>query len=80
LYSKERTGGKIKKVYDTPQSPYQRLMTGGYIEEVQAYNLKKKMETLNPVQLKNELERKLKIFWEAAEKHRVRINRFSSSK
>lgn len=80
LYSKERIGGKVKKVYDIPQSPYQRLMTGGYIEEIQAYNLKKKMELLNPIQLKNELEQKLKIFWEAAEKHRVRINAFGSSK
>ena len=52
LYSKERVGGKVKKVYDQPQTPYQRLITGGYIEEVQAYNLKKKMEALNPVELK----------------------------
>lgn len=73
LYSKERIGGKVKKVYDQPQTPYQRLITGGYIEEVQAYNLKKKMETLNPVELKKEMEKKLKEFWETAEKHRVRM-------
>lgn len=73
LYSKERIGGKVKKVYDQPQTPYQRLITGGYIEEVQAHNLKKKMETLNPVELKKEMEKKLKEFWETAEKHRVRM-------
>lgn len=44
LYSKERIGGRVKKVYDKPQTPYQRLITGGYIEEVQAYNLKKENE------------------------------------
>lgn len=78
LYSKERIGGKIKKVYDTPQSPYQRLMSGGYIEEIQAYNLKKKMETLNPVELKKQLDLKLKDFWETAEKHRVRMSFLNS--
>lgn len=80
LYSKERVGGKIKKVYDNPQSPYQRLITGGYIEEMQAYNLKKRMETLNPVTLKKELEKKLQEFWETAEKHRVRMSYLNSSK
>ncbi len=79
LYSKERVGGKVKKVYDTPQTPYQRLMSGGYIEEMQAYNLKKRMETINPVMLKKELENKLKIFWATAEKHRVRMNYANSS-
>lgn len=73
LHSKDRIGGKIKKVYDQPQTPYQRLVTGGYIEEIQAYNLRKKMETLNPVELKREMEKKLKEFWETAEKHRVRM-------
>jgi hypothetical protein len=78
LYSKERIGGKVKKVYDQPQTPYQRLITGGYIEEVQVYNLKKKMETLNPVELKKEMEKKLKEFWETAEKHRVRMKYLSN--
>jgi hypothetical protein len=73
LHSKERIGGKVKKVYDQPQTPYQRLITAGYIEEMQVYNLKKKMETLNPVELKKEMEKKLKEFWETAEKHRVRM-------
>lgn len=78
LYSKERIGGKIKKVYDTPQTPYQRLVSGGYIEEIQAYSLKKRMETLNPVELKKQLDLKLKVFWETAEKHRVRMSFLNS--
>ncbi len=78
LHSKERIGGKIKKVYDTPQTPYQRLMSGGYIEEIQAYNLKKRIELLNPVHLKKELDIKLKEFWETAEKHRVRMSYLNS--
>jgi hypothetical protein len=73
LYSKERIGGKIKKVYDLPQTPYQRLISGGYLDKQQVFNLKKKMESINPVSLKNELDKMLKIFWEFAEKHRVRM-------
>jgi hypothetical protein len=74
LESKDRIGGKIKKVYDTPQTPYQRLIKSGHLGEDQVYNLKKKMESLNPVQIKQEMEIKLREFWQTAEKNRVRMN------
>lgn len=73
LYSKDRIGGKIKKVYDTPQTPYQRLIRGGYLGNDQVVSLKRRMESLNPVQLKETLEIKLREFWETAERHRVRM-------
>lgn len=78
LHSKERIGGKVKKVYDQPQTPYQRLVTGGNIEEVPTYNLKKKMKTLNLIEIKREMDKKLKEFWETAEKHRVRMKYLSN--
>lgn len=73
LESKDRIGGKVKKVYDSPRTPYQRLIDSGHMEEVQVFNLKKKMQTLNPLTLKSELELKLKEFWQNAEKNRVRM-------
>jgi hypothetical protein len=79
LYSKERIGGKIKKVYDKPQTPYQRLIHGGYLGSDQVISLKRRMEKLNPVELKNNLDLKLKEFWETAEKHRVRMSYLSSN-
>jgi hypothetical protein len=73
LYSKERIGGKIKKVYDKPQTPYQRLISGGYLGGDQVVSLKRRMESLNPVKLKEQLDQNLKIFWITAEKSRVRM-------
>ncbi len=29
LVSKVRVGAKVRKIYDTPQTPYQRLMASG---------------------------------------------------
>lgn len=78
LQSKARVGGKVKKVYDTPQTPYQRLITGGYLANDQVTSLKRRMSELNPVELKKELDKKLKEFWITAEKHRVRMGHLSN--
>jgi hypothetical protein len=78
LQSKARVGGKVKKVYDTPQTPYQRLITGGYLANDQVTSLKRRMSELNPVELKKELDKKLKDFWITAEKHRVRMGYLSN--
>jgi hypothetical protein len=80
LHSKERVGGKVKKVYDTPQTPYHRLINGGYLGADQVTSLKRRMSLLNPVKLKNDLDLKLREFWETAEKHRVRMSYLNSSK
>lgn len=73
LKSKERIGGRTKRIYDIPQTPYQRLVTGGYLLEDQIYNLEVRMKSLNPVNLKKEMEKELKLFWELTEKHKVRV-------
>ena len=33
LVSKERIGGSVKRKYDTPKTPYQRLMDSGQVSE-----------------------------------------------
>jgi len=72
LYSKERVGGRIKKIYDEPQSPYQRLLKSGHLTKYQEVQIKTKFSALNPVELRKKLDQKLKEFWEIAEKSRVR--------
>ena len=79
LKSKERIGGKLKKIYEAPQTPYQRLIRGGYLGADQVKVLKRRMESLNPVELGKELEKRLKEFWETAEKNRVRMSYLNSS-
>lgn len=63
LESKERVGGKIIKLHSKPKTPYARLMDSGTLTVEEWNNLKLKYETLNPFELKKELEKQLKWFF-----------------
>lgn len=52
LVEKTRIGSKVKKKYDDPKTPHQRLLISSYISKEKKIKLKKQYETLNPVQLK----------------------------
>jgi len=67
LIKKERDGSKIIKQYDEPKTPYQRLIESGYLTTEQRKGLIQKYNNLNPYFLKRELDKKLKIFFEAVE-------------
>ena len=51
LIFRERVGGKIRKRYDSPKSPYERLMESPYISEETKEELKALYEKLNPAEL-----------------------------
>jgi hypothetical protein len=57
LQSKERTGSKVRKVYDSPKTPCQRLQESKELNADQKGCLRKEYETLNPAQLKREITR-----------------------
>jgi len=57
LVSKERTGAKVKKTYDEPQTPYRRLLTAPGMSEQTRQRLQADYATLNPAQLKREITR-----------------------
>jgi hypothetical protein len=59
LASKERIGGKVKRKYDVPETPYQRLMELGQIPEEVKEELKGIYLSLNPAQLKRNIDAKL---------------------
>ena len=63
IKEKIRIGGKIIKKYDAPKTPYQRVMDSNELSEKQKEILSIKKKQLNPFILKQELERKLKIFF-----------------
>ncbi|MCL0104980.1 transposase, partial [Dehalococcoidia bacterium] len=48
LVSKERIGGKLKRKYDTPKTPYQRLLDSGQISEEARKKLEEVYLSLNP--------------------------------
>jgi hypothetical protein len=75
LLSKERNGAKVKKTYDEPKTPYQRLMDMSGISSENKQRLKTEYASLNPAQLKREITRlQEKLFKMVASRRRSRIS------
>ena len=67
LQEKTRIGGRVVKKYDTPKTPYHRLLDSGVLTTAQSTKLKNTYELLNPFELKKELEKQLKWFFRLVE-------------
>lgn len=59
LIKKERIGGKVKRVYDKPKTPYQRLIASDQVKAKTKDKLTKTYQALNPAQLKREIDQSL---------------------
>jgi len=55
LIDKVRTGAKVKKVYDKPKTPWQRLQDAGVLRPEFQQKLQQKYLALNPAKLRREL-------------------------
>ena len=55
LIQKERYGSKVKKKYDKPQTPYQRVLASPLVNEKVKRELKSKYAKLNPAELKRRI-------------------------
>ncbi|MDR1862824.1 MAG: hypothetical protein LBQ67_02770 [Treponema sp.] len=55
LVNKTRVGFSVRKVYDTPMSPYQRLMACATLPEKVKAELTRRYQTYNPVVLQREV-------------------------
>jgi hypothetical protein len=53
-------GGKVKKKYSTPQTPYERVLARESISAQAKEKLRTEHAGLNPFELKRRIERKLK--------------------
>jgi len=62
LKSKVRIGAKIKKTYDTPKTPYQRLLEDEHVTDEQKKKLRETYATLNYFALQAEKEELLARF------------------
>lgn len=69
LKEKIRIGARIKKVYDKPQTPYQRLMDSNRLTEEAMTRLSDQKRSLNPFHLKENLEAKLGSFFKELGKY-----------
>ena len=61
LISKTREGSKIKKKYDAPQTPYQRVMASDQIHEKYKSKLRKQFKDSDPIKLKRLVDKKKEI-------------------
>ncbi len=59
LQEKERIGGKVRRRYDTPQTPYARVLASLHVPEEQKAALRQTYASLNPAALKRSLTAKL---------------------
>ena len=70
LQSKERIGGRVKRKYDVPRTPHQRLMESEQISEEDKEELHRIYLSLNPAKLKREIDAKLEELYKVYEEKR----------
>lgn len=63
LVEKTRVGSKLRKKYDTAQTPYQRVLASPHVDEDTKQQLCQLYLTLNPVALQRRIEANLKQLW-----------------
>jgi hypothetical protein len=61
--TKERVGSRIKKTYDVPQTPFERLKQSSNLSEEKKAQFETQMRSLNPFALKHGLDAKLHYFF-----------------
>lgn len=71
LIRKERIGSKIKKTYDVPRTPYQRVLESPDVTIAYKEVLKRRYLALNPFTLRAELEKKLKVFYQELRRRQI---------
>lgn len=67
LESKTRVGGAIKKKWEKPQTPYQRVIASPAVPEGIKLRLREHYQCINPFTLRRELDKKLKRFFQLVE-------------
>ena len=66
LVSKQRINSKYYKKYDSPQTPYHRVMASTHVTDDAKEKLKAVQDRLNPFILKQAIERKLRGIFQRA--------------
>jgi hypothetical protein len=66
MVKKTRVGSKLRRVYDAPQTPLERVARSGYAEPSRLAELTKLKSRLDPFELARTIDRKLKRIYELA--------------
>jgi len=65
LAEKIRIGGKLKRKYDIAKTPYHRILCDSNVNQETKDKLTQIYESLNPAELKRQIDRKLKLLYQA---------------
>ena len=68
LVGKTRHGARVRKVYDTAQTPYQRLLKSGVLADQKKRQLESIYHALNPVMLLSQINEAVKHLWSLADR------------
>jgi len=68
LIAKTRHGAKVHKVYDTAQTPYQRLLKSDSVNQAKRTELAAIYHGLNPIVLLKQLNHNLENLWKLADR------------
>ena len=66
MVKKTRVGSKLRRVYDAPQTPLERVARSGHAEPSRLAELTKLKSRLDPFELARIIDRKLKRIYELA--------------
>jgi hypothetical protein len=69
LISKQRVASKTIKLYDSPKTPYQRIMESTFVAENIKHSLTSVFKILNPFDLRKAIEDKLNKIFKACYKN-----------
>jgi hypothetical protein len=67
LIAKERQGAKVVKRYDTPRTPYQRLIASGSLSREAQARLDADLVRINPAELQHRIEHLKRQLWRDAQ-------------
>jgi hypothetical protein len=62
LKSKIRDGHRVKRIYDEPRTPFDRLLASEYLSQDEKRTLAARKENLNPFELRAELNERLNSY------------------
>ncbi|MDO8615245.1 MAG: transposase family protein [Dehalococcoidia bacterium] len=68
LAGKERAGARVRKVYDAPRTPYQRLVDSGALSEATQAQMEEQFLAINPAELQRRIELALRAVWTCTER------------
>lgn len=66
LVEKQRLGAQVKKRYDVPKTPYQRVLEAPEIDAATKVRLRQLYDTLNPAELLRQIQRRQAALWQLA--------------